>query len=195
MNRRKIALGPGAASLILIAVTLALSMLTMLTMISAQSDEALARRSAETREEVYGLFAAGERSMAELDAALAACLKENPEDPDAYLAAVKDCLPEGMRMTGDTVAWTERSGRRTLECGVRILAPGAEKRAAWTVHRLDAEDIWDEDADGFFFDDDFDFGGDDSFEEEDDDPVPFSAAEDDEAAEFSDETGGESEHE
>ena len=45
MNKRKIAVGPGASSLILIAVVLALSVLTVLTMIAARNDEALAQRS------------------------------------------------------------------------------------------------------------------------------------------------------
>ena len=74
MSRKKIAVGPGASSLILIAVVLALSMLTMLTMLSARSDEALALRSLQTRQEVYGLFAAGEKSLAALDAELAASI-------------------------------------------------------------------------------------------------------------------------
>ena len=78
-----------------------LSVLTVLTMISARSDEALAVRSAETRQEVYGLFAAGEASLAKLDAVLVSCLAENPADQEAYLASVKEHLPEGMRLRKD----------------------------------------------------------------------------------------------
>ena len=60
MSRQKIAMGPGASSLILIAVVLALSVLTVLTMISARNDEALSLRGEETRTEIYELFARGE---------------------------------------------------------------------------------------------------------------------------------------
>jgi len=144
VNKRKIAVGPGASSLILIAVVLALSVLTVLTMIAARNDEALTGRSIETREEIYGMFTDGEKSLAKLDAVLISCLAENPEDPDAYLAAVKENLPEGMKMKEDVVSWTEKTETRTLECAVRVLEPGAEKRTAWTLHRLNAGEIWED---------------------------------------------------
>ena len=47
MSRRKIALGPGAASLILIVVVLSLCMMAMLTQISAGNDDNLWSRRAE----------------------------------------------------------------------------------------------------------------------------------------------------
>ena len=47
MNKRKIALGPGAASLILIVVVLSLCMLAMLAQIGARNDYSLSSRSAE----------------------------------------------------------------------------------------------------------------------------------------------------
>ncbi|MBQ9210530.1 MAG: hypothetical protein IJ153_02420 [Clostridia bacterium] len=154
MNKRKVAVGPGASSLILIAVVLALSVLTVLTMISARNDEALALRSVETRQEVYGLFAEGERSLAKLDAVLMASLAEAPAGEEEYLARVAEQLPEGMKMKGDIVSWTEKIGDRALACAVKVLAPGAEKRTAWTLHRLEAEDIWEEDDFGDWEDED-----------------------------------------
>ena len=159
MNKRKIAVGPGASSLILIAVVLALSVLTVLTMIAARNDEALTGRSLETRAEVYGLFAAGEKSLAKLDAVLVSCLAETPEDPDAYLSAVKEKLPEGMQMEEDVVSWSEKTDTRSLECAVRILEPGAPERTAWTLHRLEAGENWEDEG----FEDFDDFGG---FEDE-----------------------------
>ena len=159
MNKRKIAVGPGASSLILIAVVLALSVLTVLTMIAARNDEALTVRSLETRAEVYGLFAAGEKSLAKLDAVLVSCLAETPEDPDAYLSAVKEKLPEGMQMEEDVVSWSEKTDTRSLECAVRILEPGAPERTAWTLHRLEAGENWEDEG----FEDFDDFGG---FEDE-----------------------------
>ena len=142
MKRQKIAFGPGAASLMLIAVVLALSVLTVLTMISARNDEALSLRSVETRQEVYGLFARAERSLARLDAAVARAGKENPGD---WLKAIGENLPEGMRMEGDRVFWEEQAEDRMLECGIRLNAPGDGPRTAWILHRLGEADIWEND--------------------------------------------------
>ena len=143
MSRRKIAAGPGASSLILIAVVLALSVLTVLTMISARNDEALSLRSEETQEEVYALFARGERSLAALDAVLVKAGKDagNMED---YLEEVQEDLPQGMTLREDQVFWTEKTDNRALECGVRLLPPGGAERTRWTLHRLGAGDLWTE---------------------------------------------------
>ena len=54
--KRKIALGPGAASLILIVVILSLCMLTMLMQIGARNDLSLASRGTEMITRVYELF-------------------------------------------------------------------------------------------------------------------------------------------
>ncbi len=167
MNKRKFAVGPGAASLILIAVVLALSVLTVLTMIAARSDEAMAIRSLETRREVYGLYAAGERSLAGLDAALASALKEHSGSTEEYLAAVREKLPEGMQMKEDRVSWTEKTENRVLECEVRILEPGADRRTVWTLHRLDAGEIWEDE--GF---DEWDSGEEDFGEEASEEELP-----------------------
>ena len=143
MSRRKIAAGPGASSLILIAVVLALSVLTVLTMISARNDEALSLRSEETQEEVYALFARGERSLAALDAVLVKAGKD-AGDMEDYLEEVQENLPQGMTLREDQVFWTEKTDNRALECGVRLLPPGGAERTRWTLHRLGAGDLWTE---------------------------------------------------
>ena len=143
MSRRKIAAGPGASSLILIAVVLALSVLTVLTMISARNDEALSLRSEETQEEVYALFARGERSLAALDAVLVKAGKD-AGDMEDYLEEVQEDLPQGMTLREDQVFWTEKTDTRALECGVRLLPPGGAERTRWTLHRLGAGDLWTE---------------------------------------------------
>ncbi len=55
MNKRKIALGPGAASLILIVVVLSLCMLAMLAQIGSRNDYSLSSRSAAMITSVYPL--------------------------------------------------------------------------------------------------------------------------------------------
>ena len=151
MKKQKIAVGPGAASMMLIAVVLALSVLTVLTMISARSDESLSRRSVETRQQVYSLFAKAEESMAKLDAVLAAAGEKG--SGDAYLEAVGAALPEGMRMEDGQVFWQESESGRQLECGVKLNEAGAFPRAEWTLHRLGEADIWSDEFEDDGFDD------------------------------------------
>ena len=130
MNNRKIALGPGAASLILIVVVLALCMLSMLTLVTAKNDMHLAGRSAEMIRQVYELNSESERHLAELDAALVKAAGEAGEAE----------LPEMMTMEEDIVSWTETKDNRHLDCQVRVKAPGEGKRTEWVSHRLIVEE-------------------------------------------------------
>ena len=141
MNNRKIALGPGAASLILIVVVLSLCMLAMLTQIGARNDYSLASRSVEMINRVYDISANSEERLAELDAVLVKCQKETTE-PGAYLKLVRENLPEGMEMEEDkdTVTWMEPLDNRTLTCTVRILEPGQLPRTEWVAHKLQVEE-------------------------------------------------------
>ena len=84
MSKRKVALGPGAASLILIVVVLSLCMMAMLTQISARNDYNLCSRSAEMVQRVYELNAQSEEKLAELDRILVAAGKDTT-DTEAYL--------------------------------------------------------------------------------------------------------------
>ncbi len=138
MKQRKIALGPGAASLILIVVCLCMCVLCMLTYISAQNALSLGRRSAEMTQQVYALNDRSERSLALLDASLARCSAqaENQED---YMALAARCLPEGMNMQNDTVTWTETLGQRVLVCAARLAPWGESPRLAWATHALTVE--------------------------------------------------------
>ena len=145
MNKRKIAMGPGAASIILIVVTLSLCMLAMLTMLSSRNDLNLSTRSASMIEQVYTLSDRSERTYAELDEILARCRAENTDD-EAYLAAVEEQLPEGAELEGDVILWTEPLDNRTLECAVRVLPLENENRAEWVSHKLvvdEPEDDWE----------------------------------------------------
>lgn len=145
MSKRKIALGPGAASLILIVVALSLCMLAMLAQIGARSDYNLAARSAEMVTRVYELRDHSEQRMAELDAVLVRCGAEK-QDREAYLAAVKENLPEGMTLNGNIVSWTEPLNNRTMNCEAEILEPDGIPRAKWITYKLkvdEPEDDWE----------------------------------------------------
>ncbi len=145
MNKRKIALGPGAASLILIVVVLSLAMLAMLAQISSRNDYSLASRSAEMITRVYELQERSERRFAELDAVLAKCGK-GTADMESYLALVEENLPEDMTLDEDVVSWTEPLDNRTMNCEVKILEPGESARARWITYKLkvdEPEEDWD----------------------------------------------------
>ena len=139
MNKRKIALGPGAASLILIVVILSLCMLSMLMQIGSRNDYSLTTRSAEMISRVYDLSSNSERKLAELDAILVRCAKETT-DMDAYLALVEENLPEGYEIMDDEVTWTEPLDNRTLTCTVKLLPPGEKERTRWITHKLKVEE-------------------------------------------------------
>ena len=147
--KRKIALGPGAASLILIVVILSLCMLAMLMQIGSRNDYNLTRRSANTIANVYKLSALSERKLADLDALLVQCAGETDgRDMEAYLDLVEERLPEGYTLWDDQVTWEDPLDNRTLTCTVRILPPGAEKRTEWILHRLAVKEPEEEADDG-----------------------------------------------
>ena len=136
MNRKDYHIGPGAASLMLIVVVLAMSVLGMLAMMNARGDNRLSARSAEVAEQAYQLSSAAERSLAALDAVLVECALQ-AEDDASWLALVADKLPEGMTMWDRAVSWSEQTeeGRRMV-CEVELEELGAAPRMHWTEHRL-----------------------------------------------------------
>jgi hypothetical protein len=145
VNKRKVALGPGAASLILIVVVLSLCMMAMLTQISARSDYNLCTRSAEMVQRVYELNAQSEQKLAELDAILAAARKD-AGDMKAYLKKVGESLPEGMTLDEDKIQWTEPLDNRNLECIVQVLPLEEKERTKWISHKLivdEPEEDWE----------------------------------------------------
>ena len=145
MNKRKVALGPGAASLILIVVVLSLCMMAMLTQIGSRNDYNLCTRSAEMVQRVYVLNAQSEQKLADLDALLVEAQKD-ATDMDAYLARVEEILPEDMTLDEDQVTWTEPLDNRNLECIVQLLPPGEKQRTKWISHKLvvdEPEDDWE----------------------------------------------------
>ena len=144
--KRKVALGPGAASLILIVVVLALCMMAMLTQISARNDYNLCKRSAEMVQRVYELNAQSEQKLAELDAVLVKAQAEAGDDMETYLEKVEELLPQDMSLDEEQVTWTEPLDNRNLECIVQLLPPGEKQRTKWVSHKLlveEPEDDWE----------------------------------------------------
>ena len=137
MKKRHIAIGPGAASLILIVVVLAMTMLGAMALLNAREDMRLMRRSARADEEIYALYARAERSLAALDAAAG-------QGADGLATR----LPEGMTLMEDgaTVAWTEHEGARGLQCEAEIRTENGGASVTWRAQRLlsGVEEIWND---------------------------------------------------
>lgn len=133
-SRSTVSLGPGASSLILIFVVLALSVLGMLSLLTARNDLKFSERSAQVIEAVYRLNEQAEESRAQISRILA----ENAE-----------ALPEPYELFEDEIAWSEEiqisldtdtaddnARTMTLDCAVRILPDPENTRTEWIRHNL-----------------------------------------------------------
>ncbi len=131
MNERRMKMAPGAAMLILILVVLTVSMLGVLTLMSARGDLTLSERSARLTEATCRLNAKAERTLAQIDALNAAC------------GGDETALPEGVTLDAQgTFVWREEVNGRALECAAVRTPQGVR----WTEHRLLAqtEDEWND---------------------------------------------------
>lgn len=142
-RKSRISFGPGAASLILIMVVLTMSVLGILSLMSARSDMSLTRRSAEVIRAGYVLSAQAEKTAATLDT-LAVHARTRSVDELAYLDAIRAGLPRDIELEDRQIVWEESDGLRTLECALEVLPMTDEARLRWTTHRLTAvtEDLW-----------------------------------------------------
>ena len=150
MRRGSVQIGPGASSLILILVMLAMSVLGMLTFISARNDMRLGLRSAQVTEAVYALNEEGEETFARL----AETLRKAGEAGDSMdLSALEPQLREAaegteLEISGETISWTQEDALRTLHCSARYQAGEDGGALIWTGHELisrsaEMEDEWD----------------------------------------------------
>ena len=145
MNQRSsISLGPGASSLILIFVVLAMAVLSMLSLMTARNNLKFSERSAAVIESVYQLNETAEERRAEVERLLAAAAAEATSE-DEYLAVIAEILPEDMELVGDEISWSESDGTRMLDLALQVLPLDENNRTVWIRHDLMAEtgDEWD----------------------------------------------------
>ena len=136
MNRREFQIGPGAASLLLIAVVLCMGVLGALSLVSARGDARLSERSAVVAQEAAELSAHSERVLAELDATLKE-LSETTGSNLEYLEQIAEHLPEGVELNDRTVSWVESAeGGRRVTCAAEIAQLGRFPRVQWVEHRV-----------------------------------------------------------
>lgn len=141
--KRRLTVGPGAASMVLILVVLSMSVLGMLTLIGARNADHLSERAARVAEENAALDAQAEHTLSTVDALLADCAQRAENDED-YLAQAAAALPEGMALEERRIVWREQGEGREMECAVEIAPWGEMPRVRWCVHRLvvHMEEAW-----------------------------------------------------
>ena len=145
MNRKStVSLGPGASSLILIFVILAMAILGMLSLMTVRNDLKFSERSAAVIEAVYRLNETAEERRAEVERILAECAQDAESEED-YLSAIADALPADLVIENQEIFWTESDGTRSLDCALRVLPQDSAVRTEWIRHNLmtESEDEWD----------------------------------------------------
>lgn len=142
-KRNAVSLGPGASSLILIFVVLALTVLGMLGLMNSRNDLTLSERSARVAEAAAELNVKTEEKRAKIDALLVLAAGE-AENDDAYLSAVSAALPETMNVYDREISWIAldswegTDGLRQMDCALEILPLNGGQRTQWLRHDLSA---------------------------------------------------------
>ena len=144
-KKSSITFGPGASSLILIFVVLAMSVLGMLSLMNSRNDIRLSERSVQVTEAVYDLNVHAEEKRAELEK-LVSAQRDGADTDETYLQKISDALPQEVNMDGDVLSWFESDGFRTLSCALKVLPLSEGGQCAWVQYRLTAEteDEWEE---------------------------------------------------
>ena len=142
-KRSAISFGPGASSLILIFVVLALSILGILSLMNSRNDIRLSERSVQVTQAVYALQTAAEEKRAALDAVLAQAALE-AKDGEAYYSAIAAALPEDVEWADGVIHWEETDGFRSLNCALEARPLDAQERTRWIHFELSAvtEEVW-----------------------------------------------------
>lgn len=123
MKEKRYQIGPGAASLILLIVVLCMTVLGILSLISARADRRMAQRAVEMTRGYYAADEQVERALSQLDACLRDAAQGAP-DHETYLTRAADTLPDGWTMDDGTAYYSADAGaNRTLECAAKILPP------------------------------------------------------------------------
>lgn len=136
-QKSTIGMGPGAASLIMIFVMLSMGVLSMLSLMNSRNDLRLSERSAEVAGEIYALNEKAEFSFAGIAGILTEC-RENAENDEAYLEAIKAALPEDKALYEREISWTEEDDSRMLDLAVEVL-PFEKGGAVWVRHSLQTQ--------------------------------------------------------
>ena len=136
MNRNSsVSLGPGASSLILIFVALAMTVLGMLSLMTARNDLKFSERSAEVIEAVYQLNEQAEEHHMQIEELLAGIAAVS-DDEESYLSNIENALPEDMEYYEGEITWEESDESRIIDCALQVLPLSEKPRIQWIRHNL-----------------------------------------------------------
>ena len=139
MNRRDFHIGPGAASLLLVAVVVSMGILGMLAMMSVRTDVRLTDRSETMILSQNAAAIHAEEQYAALDELVIAAVRTAAGDNAAFLQAVEASLPESMTLEENVVSWTEETdGGMLLHCAVRVQNTLQPERVQWVTHATES---------------------------------------------------------
>ena len=147
-RKSSVSLGPGASSLILIFVVLSLSVLGILSLMTARNDRILSERMADVMEAVYTLSESAEETRMEAGILLSACAEDADGEED-YLSRIMERIPEDWELDDRVLSWKETDGTRTLDCAVEVLPLPGPERTRWIRHNLTSEIAGEEDDDSW----------------------------------------------
>lgn len=145
-RKSSVSFGPGASSLILIFVVLAMSVLGMLSLMNSRNDMRLSERSVQVTEAVYALNVQAEEKRAQVEQLLES-LRQSVKTDEEYLEKISQSLPDGMTLKDGALTWAESDGFRHLSLALRVLPLEEGGRTQWSRYRLTAEtteEEWEE---------------------------------------------------
>ena len=134
-----ISLGPGAPSLILMFVVLALCMLGMLSLLNGWNDAGLSKRSIQVTQAVYELNTKAEMTRSDIDSALAGFRQRSDNDEEYRKLIAKELSGVSaleLLFDEDEISWSETDGIHTLSCAVRVMPFDSDIREKWSSHTL-----------------------------------------------------------
>ena len=135
MGRKELHIGPGAASLLLVAVVVSMGVLALMAMMDVRSDVRMTERSEQAVVAQYDASAKAERDLAQLDAVVAQALAGEHDEDASLDELLEDRLPEGMEIEDDIVSWdVEVSGTSVLHCAARVSEDTGVGRVTWVTH-------------------------------------------------------------
>lgn len=138
MRRSYVSVGVGAASLLLVLAVLSLSLLAALTALSAHNDDVLTVRSIAVAEADLELYAAAERTRAEISHA-ANTERPSEETPEELFSRIAEALPEGSEITENGVAFEKSEGKRVLTIRLCAVDGNGMWRLEYAERKLTAE--------------------------------------------------------
>lgn len=151
----------GTATILTVFMVLCLSIFGVLSVVSAQADLKLSRKTGEMVQGYYAADTLGEETLSRVDRILGRAWESVERLPDtgrsqAYLRQARLLLEEeGMEVSaaedGIIISWSETAGeQRTLEISLRAGEEGSWEISQWQMVREETEeeesfgiDLWD----------------------------------------------------